>query len=193
MTTVVQQNEYSQMVTKLAKPGALILATLNPAKTHFMHMLLGLAGEGYEFNSAVTSGDFKTVKEELGDIHFYLEGAAQALGIELFLNPEMSTRPIPTGNLVGNLLEALGDVVDTGKKLVIYNQPERTEKFVVCTSRLWFFLEAYEQSVGLSMSDVLEANMNKLLTGANARYKDGYSDAAAKERADKAGQEDDHA
>lgn len=117
--------EFSAMVGVLAKPGAVIVEQLTPAKAHLLHMALGVSSDSGELLDAVKKHavhnkalDITNVIEELGDIEFFLEGLRSALGI---------TR-------------------------------ER----------------------------VLTANMEKLLTGKNARYASGaYSDAEAAARSDK--------
>jgi NTP pyrophosphatase (non-canonical NTP hydrolase) len=83
-----QTVSYSDMVMALAKSGADILETLNPAKVHLWHMASGVAGEGSEVLDEIKKHvaydkplDTAKVIEELGDVEFYLEGIRQALGI----------------------------------------------------------------------------------------------------------------
>lgn len=175
--------QHSQMVTDLAKPGEAILETLNVGKTHLVHMLLGLAGEGYELQEAISNQDVPNTLEELGDCHFYIEGIAQFLNLDVSQFEENAYTYAP----IVQLMVATGNVVDTGKKLVIYNQPSRTEALALALRELWKQLRAFETFMGYSLEDVLEANRRKLLTNDNARYKDGtYTDEAAAARADKA-------
>jgi NTP pyrophosphatase (non-canonical NTP hydrolase) len=77
---------YADMVARLAKPGADILANLDPLDTHLIHMAMGVAGEAGELLDAVKratiyrhSLDVGNVIEELGDLEFYLEGIRQAI------------------------------------------------------------------------------------------------------------------
>jgi NTP pyrophosphatase (non-canonical NTP hydrolase) len=79
---------YNQMVAKLAKPGADILASLSPEKCHLWHMATGIAGEAGELIDAIKKPvcyskevDRVNVIEELGDLEFYMEGLRQGLGI----------------------------------------------------------------------------------------------------------------
>jgi NTP pyrophosphatase (non-canonical NTP hydrolase) len=80
--------EYSEMVERLAKPGAEILNSLIPSECHMLHMVLGISGEAGELVDAIKKAviynkplDRANVVEELGDIEFYLEGLRQGLGI----------------------------------------------------------------------------------------------------------------
>ena len=47
-------------------------------------------------------------------------------------------------------------------------------------------MEGIREEAEITREETLEYNTNKLLKGEKARYKDGYSDQAAQERADKA-------
>jgi NTP pyrophosphatase (non-canonical NTP hydrolase) len=66
------------------------ITTLDAQKAHVLHMALGIAGEASEFLDAVVKWVFegeprddKNLKEELGDLDFYEEGARQGLGLTL--------------------------------------------------------------------------------------------------------------
>lgn len=81
--------KFEDMVRKLVKPGATILAEISPEEAHLMHMLLGLAGEVGELVDAIKKWiiyrkplDRVNLREELGDIEFYLEGIRQVFHIE---------------------------------------------------------------------------------------------------------------
>jgi len=79
-----------------------------------------------------------------------------------------------------------GEVLDLIKKTTKYNKPLDREKLIEELGDLEFYLEGLRQGVGLTREEVLEANMEKLLTGKNARYKEGeFSNEAAIERRDK--------
>ena len=81
--------EFDEMVRALVKPGETILAEITPEQAHLMHMLLGLAGEVGELVDAIKKWiiyrkplDRVNLREELGDIEFYLEGIRQVFHIE---------------------------------------------------------------------------------------------------------------
>lgn len=80
--------KFEDMVRKLVKPGAAILAEISPEEAHLMHMLLGLAGEVGELIDACKKSiiyrkpmDRINLLEELGDLEFYMEGIRQAFFI----------------------------------------------------------------------------------------------------------------
>lgn len=112
--------DYAKFVAGLIKSGTKILLTLTPAKINMWHMATGISGEAGELLDAIKKHvvygkdlDIENVKEELGDLEFYMEGLRQELG--------------------------------------------------------------------LSRDAIIEGNTDKL----SVRYKDGYSDKAAQDRADK--------
>lgn len=80
-----------------------------------------------------------------------------------------------------------GELLDAIKKKAIYRKPLNVENVIEELGDIEFFLEGIRQGLGLTREQCLEANITKLL---GKRYKDGkYSDQAAQERADKAGEE----
>lgn len=80
--------EHKLMVSKLVKPGHQVWCDLSDNDAHLMHMALGLAGEVGELVDAIKRRaiyrqplDLANVREELGDIEFYLEGIRAAVGM----------------------------------------------------------------------------------------------------------------
>lgn len=83
-------NQYRQFVRKLCKPGRDIVGELTPSDAHLLHMAVGISGEAGEMLDAIKKAsiyrkplDVGNVREEAGDILFYLTGLLDALGIEL--------------------------------------------------------------------------------------------------------------
>lgn len=81
---------YRQFVRQLCKPGCDITAELTPSDAHLLHMAIGISGEAGEMLDAIKKAaiyrrplDVANVREEAGDILFYLTGLLDALGIEL--------------------------------------------------------------------------------------------------------------
>lgn len=79
---------YSELVRKLIKPGADIVAMLSPEQANLWHMATGVAGEAGELLDAIKkyavynkSIDLTNVIEELGDLEFFMEGIRQALSL----------------------------------------------------------------------------------------------------------------
>ena len=78
---------HPELVKALAKPADQIIAELTPANAHLLHMAVGISGEAGELIDAVKKAaiynkelDLENIKEELGDLEFYLEGLRAALG-----------------------------------------------------------------------------------------------------------------
>lgn len=81
-------DEHSQMVRRLVKPGDEIRATLTPAKCHLLHMAIGISGEAGELLDTVKKHviynkelDENNLIEELGDLEFYMQGMREALEV----------------------------------------------------------------------------------------------------------------
>lgn len=80
--------KYADMVKVLKKPGQDIIDGLTPQKADLWHHATGVAGEAGELVDAIKKAaiygktiDIENVKEELGDLEFYMEGIRQNLGI----------------------------------------------------------------------------------------------------------------
>lgn len=76
--------QYSEMVTKLSKPGEEILAAIRPEQAEALHMGILAATEAGELLDAIKKWsiyqkdlDFKNVIEEMGDIEFAMERLRQ--------------------------------------------------------------------------------------------------------------------
>lgn len=74
-----------------------------------------------------------------------------------------------------------GELSDAFKKYIIYNKPLDRVNVIEELGDLEFALEGIRQSIRASREETLLANEEKLMK----RYKDGYSDSAAQNRADK--------
>ncbi len=79
---------FEEMVTQLKKPGQDIIDQMTPAKADAWHMASCVCGEAGELFDAIKKSaiydkpiDLVNLKEELGDIEFYLEGLRQVFGI----------------------------------------------------------------------------------------------------------------
>jgi NTP pyrophosphatase (non-canonical NTP hydrolase) len=78
-----------------------------------------------------------------------------------------------------------GELLDAVKKATIYRKPLDIHNVIEELGDLEFYMEALRQTTKITREETLLANLNKLSKGDKARYKDGYSDAAAIERVDK--------
>jgi NTP pyrophosphatase (non-canonical NTP hydrolase) len=75
-----------------------------------------------------------------------------------------------------------GEIVDAIKKHWVTGKPLDRENLVEEIGDVMFYMQALCNQLGITMTDAVIANMDKL----NKRYPEGYSDAAAIARADKA-------
>ena len=78
-----------------------------------------------------------------------------------------------------------GELLDAVKKAVIYRKPLDLENVIEELGDIEFFLEGLRQGLNITREETIQANIEKL----GKRYKDGYSDKSAQERADKVGEE----
>lgn len=86
---------------------------------------------------------------------------------------------------VGVATEA-GELLDALKKHVFYNKPLDMENVTEELGDIEFYLQGLRARLGIERADTLQHNVDKLLVGDKARYKDGYTDEAAQARRDKA-------
>lgn len=188
--------EHSQMVTALAKPGHKIFATLTPGDCHLLHMLIGMVGELAELEQALFAYDVENITEEFGDYEFYVEGYRQAFSIIPLplvveeLPEKHDIEDQPGGKYWFELYAATTELVDATKRISIYNKPEYLADPVgILTpifNKIYRALFNLYGITGINREDVLNHNLNKLLKGDRARYKQGtYSDDQANARADK--------
>lgn len=78
-----------------------------------------------------------------------------------------------------------GELLDAIKKHVIYGKDADVKNIVEELGDLEFYMEGIRQHFQITREETLKANMDKLHTGAAARYRSGYSDEAAQLRSDK--------
>lgn len=81
-------SEFNKMTLALAKGGELIKQELTPQQANLLHMAVGASGEAGELLDAIKKHtiyqkplDVENVKEEVGDILFYLSNILQSVGL----------------------------------------------------------------------------------------------------------------
>ena len=79
----------------------------------------------------------------------------------------------------------VGELIDGLKKGLIYGAPIDLDNVIEEMGDIEFYMEGLRLSMDINRDECLAANINKLATGENARYSEGYSDDAAQYRADK--------
>lgn len=175
---------HTEMVMTLSKPGEDILTGLTPTSVHNLHMAVGIAGECSELFDAFRPArvDRGNVKEECGDIEFYVKGLAVPLSLERWNG---AYEPISIHEALSRLVVAGGAVLDVVKRESIYGQKLNMEKLTSAIREVDIATCVLARSQGYSRKDYEDANIEKL----GDRYKNfTYTDAAAEARADKDGE-----
>lgn len=189
---------HPELVAALLKPGAAITSSLTDSLADLWHNGTGVAGEAGEILAALYPDDEEptgvldreNVVEELGDLEFYLEGIRQNRGIDREETMFLINADEGLGDLfddAGRLVVACTDLLDVIKKAAIYVKPIDTDVFIDALAKVEKYLERFRVHTNVFRPETIAANIYKLGTGPNARYKKlSYSNEAAIERADKA-------
>lgn len=148
----------------------------------------------------------ENIIEELGD-HLFYEGALRiAVGMEElsdeFRQPKLWTASSPLSRanqgqprklvlceLIGLHSVLAGDILDVIKKKVMYRKELNREKLEQLLLDDCWVVQSIADILGVDEATIRDHNINKLHKGPNARYKDGYTDQAAQDRADKKGED----
>ena len=84
----MSESEYEEFVMSRAKSGVDILAEINSCDAHALHMAVGISGEAGELLDAIKKPviyrkkwDFENIKEELGDLEYFMTGLRVQLGL----------------------------------------------------------------------------------------------------------------
>jgi len=167
------KTEHQKMVGVLTKAPSLILFSLDKSKCNLLHASNGLADEYFEFRLAQDKNDKENQLEELGDMLFYTE--CLIIGHEEHLN---DYKLVALG--VNEMMQLLFQVV---KRHVFYEQELNIKNLVMIYHGLKGWIGHFATTLGKTMKDVEDHNMNKL-----AKRYEGfkYTDQAAKDRVDKA-------
>ena len=90
MNRTTDPKDYRQFVRTLCKAGSIIAAELTPDDAHKLHMAVGASGEAGELLDAIKKAviyrkplDIANVREECGDILFYVTGLLDSIGCGL--------------------------------------------------------------------------------------------------------------
>jgi NTP pyrophosphatase (non-canonical NTP hydrolase) len=90
MKPTTDPKEYRNFVRSLCKAGSIIAAELTPDDAHKLHMAIGASGEAGELLDAIKKAciyrkplDVANVREECGDILFYVTGLLDSIGCNL--------------------------------------------------------------------------------------------------------------
>ncbi len=193
---MIEFAEYSHMVRKLFKTEG-----MHHNNDAMLHAAIGLAGEAGELMIAIAKADDKNTVEELGDIEFYLEALIQQVSINadeletLMSNYFMSqsSQMLDPKTLVDIMAVQGCNILDIAKKCWVYGHTMQNEeirvRMVSAIAQYMTTLELLYNSLGKRSTEIQQANWEKL-AGPNGRFRGMvYSDEAARQRADKQGDE----
>jgi NTP pyrophosphatase (non-canonical NTP hydrolase) len=187
--------DFKKMVARLVKPGDKVIGDMTPDSAHLLHMAVGISGECSELIApalASMSGsmvDRDNLTEELGDSEFYVEGYASLLCEEqysaVFDGYPVAPPDLSVAAMTLLLLQSAGEVLDLTKKHAIYAKELDTVAVTLHLSLVVSYLRCIAHCAEIPHEEILAYTINKLSTGKNARYKEGYTNEAAQLRADK--------
>lgn len=150
------------------------------------HSALGICSEWFELFESIIDL-YNNVEEEIGDFAFFAEGLAMQFGSTLGLENARARRTMSFGGVITEPFSiliasrgAMNRISSACKARWIYGR--EVEHVGSMFTELGTFIASLCKACGLSVEQVLEANIAKL----RKRYPQGYSDQAANERADKA-------
>jgi len=205
--------EYKKMVARLAKPGELILGNMSTTKLLLLRATVDLmiaAGTVLDevkrrtiYHKGCKPGEEDRLPKGLADTQMalarvvdalrVLEGKAELTAEEIlridaedFFNrndPVAMHRMHMSIGVAGEGCEML----EEDHRVLFQGLAERPAVVLEEHGDAEFYLEGSRAAHGITRADALNANTEKLDSGANARYgKEGYSDDAAIARKDKA-------
>lgn len=185
---------HPELVAALVKPGADILATLDPKKADLWHSATGISGEAGEicgvlFNFVDADPmvlDDIHLTEELGDMEFYLQQLRTNIGVTRDDVYAVATDFIFSKEpmiMACSIAISASDVLDQVKKHVVYNKDLDMDALMLALVKLEAGITIIRNLSGIEYETVLDKNIEKL----SVRYASlSYSDDAAQARADKA-------
>lgn len=150
---------------------------LTPCDAAFIHAGMGIFGEVSEL---LTATDRANLKEELGDAIFFLTAALPLVGMgptdlsdidDSLIFAEAKTR----------LFRSSLDLFDICKKRLVYAKPMSEALTIELLGDIEQCLYVICKFYGFDWNDVINDNIRKL----SQRYKAGFSNTEAQQRADK--------
>lgn len=154
----------------------------------WLHAAVGISGEIQECLNRFDAGegmDWDNLIEECGDTLFYIQALCLHTGTSLESLMPVSAK---TDNLHQTCREAVvaaGKVLDAVKKVWVYNKIPCQKEMDASLSVLLGCIVAFSHYAGVMVPQLMQMNYDKL----KKRYPAGYTDKAAQDRADKAGEQ----
>jgi len=178
---------HTEMVLKLAKPGQAVIDGLTARSAHTWHMATGVSGEvGELLENFITGADRENRVEECGDIEFY----HRALSLEFQADTSATDLTIKhQDDIVYTLIYlsvSSAALLDAAKKYAVYAKAVDSVEVITQLSRVRAYLNVVYSLTGISRTEALDHNIDKLYEGEKARFKRGeYTDEQAQQRQDK--------
>lgn len=170
------------MVSRLEKPGEVILESLTPFKCNLWHHGTGIASEFLEIRLALAFEDLPNLREEAGDYIFFAQGIltlCKGIPVETMLKSKV----LEEVGKHSTLTKSTEVAVDAIKKHVIYGKELDSPAIVLAVKDALFHLKKLLGRYDITMEAVIAENKAKLAK----RYENfAYTDKAAIERKDKA-------
>lgn len=138
-----------------------------------LHAAMGLVTESIEVGQALSHED---VREEIGDIYWYLAIACDELGVSFddLEGAEVDGTIDPwTG-----VISSVGEFLDLQKKWIFYGRAIPKERLVAVLSQLYEHLARELDASDYRLDEILAENIAKL----KARYGDRFTEEAAVNR-----------
>jgi len=184
---------HPQLVAALVKPPADIHLSITLFGIDLWHGATGVSGEAGELLEAIlfpppAGVDRVNLREELGDLYFYIEQIVQRSGVlidwdtvcQIARNNELT--PDLALTYAASIAVHGSQVLDSIKKCAIYNKELDKELLTNQLNALAVSMVTLGYMFGLERQECLNANILKL----SKRYNGlAYSDKAAQDRADK--------
>lgn len=172
---------FNQMVTDLFKNPNDILESLDADDVNLIHAGMGIITEAREVCLAIFNNDWVNLKEEVGDLAFYIEAMRQSIDNAYELAPRETATMVASYDVTTFVMQSM-NIFEFIKPLVIYRREVDLNNVLAILDELDVLLLGICNTHGVSVVEAMEANKIKLLT---KRYPNGYSDEAANNRADK--------
>ena len=188
------RDQHSEMVFELSKSPAEIKQSLTLNQVDILHALMGVVGEAGEIAEVIGRLDsgivylhregLEKLKEELGDFEFYLTIIYGRLFDEPrtnFVSRDVNILEVPSLPVMKwGLLKEVSSLTEVLKKHIIYGKPIDVNNLKELMGMIEFQLLCIRSVFQLNHDEILMTNIKKL----RKRYPEGYSNEAAKKRAD---------
>jgi|GEM_PF-3017001 len=142
-----------------------------------LHSSIGLMTEAIELAEAFSSGDVVNMKEEVGDMLWYIPLMCRGLKINLsdiFSSEQWETNPIVVSS-PDSIIQICGKILNAQKKAIAYENYIPTGAYIDMLRTLTRMIGSLAERYGFTLEQCADANIAKLRT----RYPSGFSNMSA--------------